>query len=253
VVLSRSRIALAGLCLALLAGCASNRTLTTGSIPDYSAMPREQALGAVGQLGERYRANPNDRWVIVNYSAALRAQGQAGQAAAVLEAGLRAHPRDVEINTAYAKALTAEGRFEQALNVLDNVIRPDAPDWNALSVKGAVLDQLGRHAEARQLYLQAQVLAPHEPGIVANLGLSHLMTRELPQAERYLRQAAQMPGATSKVRQNLALVVGLQGRFSEAEALYARELPAEEVAANMAYVRAMLSQPNRWDSLTSSG
>jgi Flp pilus assembly protein TadD len=244
---------LAALSVALLAGCASNRApMTTGSIPDYSAMPREQALGAVAQLGERYRTNPTDRWVIINYSAALRAQGQPGQAAAVIEQGLESNPDDPAINIAYAKALTAQGRFEQALNVLDNVIRPDAPDWDALSVRGAVLDQLGRHDEARQSYGHAMVLAPNESSVVANLGLSYLMTQDLPQAERYLRQASQMPGATSKVRQNLALVIGLQGRFSEAEAMFALELPAEDVAANMAFVRQTLSQPNRWDALANS-
>ena len=55
-----------------------------------------------------------------------------------------------------------------------------------------------------------------------------------------------MPGATSQIRQNLALVVGLQGRFDEARGIYMRELPADQVENNMNYIRALITQQNRW-------
>ena len=48
--------------------------------------------------------------------------------------------------------------------------------------------------------------------------------------------------ADPRVRQNLALVVGLQGRFAEAEAIARADLPPEEAAANVAYLRQMLAQ-----------
>jgi len=73
------------------------------------------------------------------------------------------------------------------------------------------------------------------------------MTNDLGQAEAHLRKAVAMPGATSKVRQNLALVIGLQGRFDEAQQLFAADLPSDQVEANMAYIRALLTQQNRWD------
>ncbi|UXN73926.1 hypothetical protein N8D56_00615 [Devosia sp. A8/3-2] len=171
---------------------------------------------------------------------------------AALEQGVGHYPNDPDIVVAYAKALTADGRFEQSLGVLDRVIRPDAPDWNALLVKGAALDQLGRNAEARQVYGQALVMAPGEASIEANFGLSYAMTNELGAAEQHLRRAVQMPGATSKIRQNLALIVGLQGRFDEARKLYAAELPPDRVESNMAYVRSMLTQQNRWDTVAKS-
>ena len=47
---------------------------------------------------------------------------------------------------------------------------------------------------------------------------------------------------TARVRQNLALVVGLQGRFAEAETIAKGDLPADEAAANVAYLREMLSR-----------
>jgi Flp pilus assembly protein TadD len=55
------------------------------------------------------------------------------------------------------------------------------------------------------------------------------------------------------VRQNLALVVGLEGRFKEAEQIARADLPPDEAAANVAYLRAMLAQPNNWKKLGRQG
>ena len=58
-----------------------------------------------------------------------------------------------------------------------------------------------------------------------------------------------MPGADSRVRQNLALVVGLQGRFKEAEQIAKAELSKDQAEANVAYLRSMLAQQNAWAKL----
>ena len=236
---------LAGVAMAAISGCAMNSTVS----PDYAGQPQQQAQQGLGELGARYKSNPGDKDVAIHYAAALRAQGQSGQAVAVLEVSMGRHPNDVDVSVAYAKALTAEGRFDQALTVIDNSIRPDAPDWNALSVKGAILDQMGRSPEARLLYAQALTIAPGEASVEANFGLSFAMTNDLNSAEQHLRRAVTMGGATTQIRQNLALVLGLQGRFDECKAIYAAELPPDQVEANMAYVRALLTQQNRWDTI----
>ncbi len=236
---------LAGIAALALSACASNRGQLGNT--DRGGMAASQGQSSLAELTERYRRNPRDRNVVINYAAALRAAGQSGQAAAALEQAITYSPNDVEIRIAYAKALTANGRFDQSLGVLDGVIRPDAPDWNALMVKGATLDQMGQNDQARALYAQAAVMAPGEASIETNIGLSYAMSNDLVTAEKHLRRAVQMRGATSQTRQNLALIVGLQGRFGEAKAIYAAELPPDQVESNMLYVRAMLTQQNRWD------
>lgn len=237
-------VLLAGVAALALGACASNRAsmadpVVTGSI--------EGSGSSIAALAARYKANPKDKVTVIYFAAALRAAGQPEQAVAVLEAGIPAFRNDIDIKIAYAKALTAAGRFQQALNVANDAIDPATPSWNALLVKGAILDQSGRNAEAREIYTQALLIAPNEASLEANLGLSFAMTNELDKAEQHLRKAVAMPGATSKIRQNLALVIGLQGRFDEARELFARELPAEQVESNMSYIRALLTQQNRWD------
>jgi Flp pilus assembly protein TadD len=241
---------LAGVAALVLSACASNRGQTGSS--DYAALSAGHSQVSLADLTERYRRNPKDRAVVIQYATALRGVGQPEQAIAALEQAMLAHPNDLAISVAYAKALTAAGRFDQSLTVIGNVLRPDAPDWNALLVQGATLDQMGQHDQARRIYSQAAVIAPGEASIETNLGLSYAMTNDLGRAEQHLRRAIQMRGASAQTRQNLALVVGLQGRFSEARALYGADLPAQQVESNMAYIRALLTQQNRWDMIEKS-
>jgi len=238
-------VLLAGVAALVLGGCAANRGGTAPA--DVSGQTRAQPQQSIVELMAFYRANPLDRAAIIRYADALRAAGQPEQAASVLENGIAAHPDDVGIKVAYAKALTAAGRLDQALNIANAAIDPATPDWNALLVKGAILDQSGRSEEARAVYRQGLLIAPGEASLEANLGLSYTMTNDLVRAEQHLRRAAGMRGANTTIRQNLALVVGLQGRLDESRELFARELVAEQVEANMAYIRSLLTQQNRWD------
>jgi Flp pilus assembly protein TadD len=239
---------LAGAAALVLSACAST-PMTTGSIgsAELAGQPMDKKAEALAKLAAAYKRNPNDRATIIYYAAALRANGQNDQAVAVLEGGVRRFKGDQEMMVGYAKALSAAGRFDQALNIIDGAINPASPGWNALMVKGAILDQSGRSKEARAAYAEALKIAPDQASIRANLGLSYAMTNELDKAESELRLAVRMRGATSQVRQNLALIVGLQGRFDESRALFAAELPPDQVEANMAYIRALLTQQNRWD------
>jgi Flp pilus assembly protein TadD len=147
---------------------------------------------------------------------------------------------------AYGRALADNGSYQQALEVLNRAHSQDQPDWRILSVQGAVLDQMGRHADAQRHYASALRLMPNEPSVLSNLGLSYALSKKLKEAEETLRLASAQRGAEPKVRQNLALVVGLQGRFQEAETIAKGDLSPDEAAANVAYLRQMLAQQSDW-------
>ena len=108
---------------------------------------------------------------------------------------------------------------------------------------------MGRHQEAQRYYSSALKIMPDEPSVMSNLGLSYALSKELPKAEATLRRAMERPGADPRVRQNLALVVGLQGRFPEAETIASADLPPEQAAANVAYLKQMMSDHNDWAQL----
>jgi Flp pilus assembly protein TadD len=142
----------------------------------------------------------------------------------------------------YGRALADNGNFQQAFDVLSRAHTPDDPDWRILSAQGTVLDQLGRGEEARQYYASALKISPEEPSILSNLGLSYVLAKDLPKAEEALRRAYGRADAGPRVRQNLALVVGLRGRVAEAESIVKADQPAEEAAANVADLRRLLSR-----------
>src|SRR6478672_11531066 len=220
---------------------------TTGSIATDTA-PRSQVQwrSEMDSWGERYRANQADPDAAVRYAQALRAVGQRAQAAAVLEQSAIHNSTNRTVLGAYGRALADNGSYQQALDVLNRAHTQDQPDWRILSVQGAVLDQMGRHADAQRHYAGALRLMADEPSVLSNLGLSYALSKNLPQAETTLRRAAEQRGAEPKVRQNLALVIGLQGRFQEAEQIASKDLSPAEAEANVAYLRQMLAEQQQW-------
>ena len=80
--------------------------------------------------------------------------------------------------------------------------------------------------------------------MLSNLGLSYALSKDLPRGRGDAQARAPPRGRTTdpRVRGNLALVVGLQGRFAEAEAIARADLPPDQAAANVAYLRQMIAQ-----------
>ena len=228
---------------ASLGGCQTVSDIT-GSVTSKKteAAADTDPRRAVEVYGERHRANPKDADAALRYGQALRATGQRAQASAVLEQATIAHPGNKALLASYGRALADNGHFQQAFDVLTRAHSPENPDWRILSVQGTALDQLGRHDEARRYYGSALKIVPDEPSVLSNLGLSYVLSRDLPKAEETLRRAYGNTRADARVRQNLGLVVGLQGRFAEAESIVKADLPAEEAAANVAYLKQMLSR-----------
>lgn len=198
------------------------------------------------EWGKRYDEKPGDKTASLNYARALRALDQRQQAVAVLQSAALKAPKDTDILAAYGKALVEVGSLKQAQEVLSRAHTPERPDWRILSAQGAVADQLGDHQQAQNLYNSALKIRPNDPGVMSNLGLSYALSQQLPLAEQTLRAAAEQPGADVRVRQNFALVLGLQGKFGEAETVARRDLSPVEAAQSVAVVRQMVAQPNNW-------
>jgi Flp pilus assembly protein TadD len=255
--IDRNRIFLASVAIVLAgltAGCkTTNLTDTTGSTGTPGTRSEPDLRRDVEAYGDRYRAHPRDAEAAIRYAYALRGIGQRAQAAAVLETASIQNPKSRAILGAYGRALADNGNYQQALDVLGRAHTPDRPDWHLLSVQGAVLDQLGRHEDAQRYYATALKIVPEEPSVLSNLALSYALSKDLAQAEVTLRRAVGRPGAGPRVRQNLALVVGLQGRFEEAEQIARAELPPDEAAANVAYLRELLAQPHSLKKLGRPG
>jgi Flp pilus assembly protein TadD len=120
-----------------------------------------------------------------------------------------------------------------------------------MSVQGAVADRLEDHETAQNFYRDALKIAPGEPTVLNNLGLSYALTKQLPLAEKALRQASASPRADARVRNNLALILALEGKFAEAEQVSRQDMSAAAAKANVEAIRQMIAQSDSWRDLQS--
>jgi len=253
--LKRTLLAAAAIGFMGLQGCASVSNETTGSINradsarSVASMSTNELQGVVRSYGAAYERAPKDKGVGLSYAAVLQMAGRNDQSLAVMQQVAIAHPKDRDVLSAYGKALAAAGNLPKALETIRRAQTPDQPDWRLFSAEGAILDQMGHSDKARVLYRKALDIKPNEPTVLSNLGMSYILTNDLASAESSLRAAVTQPGSDSRVRQNLALVVGLQGRFDEAKQIASAELSPDAAEANVAYLKQMLSQQDTWSAL----
>ncbi|WP_354688069.1 tetratricopeptide repeat protein [Candidatus Liberibacter africanus] len=209
-------------------------------------MNHDQLLEVKDAIGAQYKRNTKNKMVGIVYADVLRRVGNNSQALAVMQQMAILYPRDQDVLAAYAKALANAGHLDEALDAVSRAQRPDIPDWKLVSAKASILAQMGEHSEALVEYEKALELSPNESSIVSNMAMSYLLIGDLKTAEEKLWYASKMVGSDSRVRQNLALVVGLQGRIQEAYSIASNELPPEEAKRNMEYLRSILSQKDPW-------
>lgn len=234
--------ATAAMLAAALGGCQTTSPNVTGSLGARAeARPLDDAKRSVDDAAERFRANPKDVEAALSYGQSLRANGQRSQAVAVLEQATIANPGNKALLAAYGRALADNGNLQQAFETLAQAHSPQDPNWRVLSVQGAVLDQQGKHKEAQKYYASALKIAPEEPSVLSNLGLSYIFSKDLPKAESTLQRALAKGNTDPRIRQNLALAIGLQGRYAEAETIAKADLPPEEAEANVAYLKQLMN------------
>jgi Flp pilus assembly protein TadD len=234
-----------------LGGCRDFGDVTGSIAGTQQALPTGEAelRAYADDWGKRYDRNPGEKVASINYARALRALTRYSEAAAVMQAAAVKSPRDFQVLGAYGKALADSGQFEQAKDVLSRAYAPERPDWTIMSVQGSVADRLGDHESAQKFYRDALKIAPGEPSALSNLGLSYALTKQLSLAEDALREASASPRADARVRDNLALILALEGKFAEAEQVGRQDMSAEAARANVEAIRQMIAHNDSWRDL----
>lgn len=230
-----------------LGGCQTPAAPSLAALPNPPPATDQAALHAYADdMSARYTADPDNRGVALRYAVALRGLTQNAQAVAVLQRLAVKNPQDTIVLGNYGKALAGAGRLQEAADVLGRAHMPDHPSWSILSAQGSVADQMGDHVHARDYYATALKIVPHQPQVLSNLGLSYALERQMPQAEQTLREAAAQPGADARVRQNLALVLSLQGKYAEAEDVSRRDLSPIDAVDNVRSIKSMIAGSETW-------
>ncbi len=215
---------------------------TTGATADNSAptSPQSELQKATIYWGQEYAKKPTELQPALNYAKDLKALGEKQRALAVLQQATLIHGNNQELAGEYGRlALELEqvGIANQMLTIADD---PTKPDWRVVSARGTVMAKQSKYDEAIPFYERALTLAPDNPTVMNNLAMAYAMTGDPKKAEGILRQALVAPGATPKVRENLSLVLGLQGRYDESKAIAAGVLNADAASSNADYLKQMV-------------
>jgi Flp pilus assembly protein TadD len=235
-----------------VAGLSGPNVETAQAQAQTPAAGSDQWRAYADDWGKRYDQNPGDKTASINYARGLRALTRYVEATAVMRTAAIVAPQDNEVLGEFGKALADSGELSQAKDVLTRAYPEDRPDWMIMSVQGAVEDELGDHDGARKFYAEALKIAPGEPFLLNNLGLSYALTKQLPQAEATLREANASPHADARVRNNLALVLSLEGKYAQAEDVSRQDMSDDAARANVKAIRQMVASRSVASALRSS-
>ncbi|MBI2262197.1 MAG: tetratricopeptide repeat protein [Caulobacterales bacterium] len=232
-------------------------TRTPATAEARAAYDRADPLSRSLFWTEQAEINPLDPAAGVKAAQALREMGRYDQAVEMAERILLVQPGNVEAMLEVGRSHIARGQAFYGVAALERAREARPDDWRAWSLLGTAYEQVRRSQDAQTAWAQALALSPDNPDVLTNMAISAMTRGDTATAEPLLRRAVAQPGASLKVRLNLAMALGLNGKMAEAEAMMRRDLPPDAADRNLAWLRARAGssatdQARTWGSLQGS-
>jgi len=234
----------------VLGGCNQTGPFSRSSEPKLAAA---DAIGAIAQWGAAHAKNPQDPKTALGYANALKAIGSRDRALEVLTAAYRANQDNGEISAELGRLALDMNRLDIAQQTLKVAEAQGVKDWKTLSAQGTLRAKRGQYAEAQQYFLAALQEQPDAVSVINNLALSYALDGKADKSEELLRKAVAGGQGDKRVRQNLAMVLGLQGKFEEARQVASVDMTEQEAKSSMAYMRNMLANPTQFAAAKPGG
>ncbi len=182
--------------------------------------------GTAGEHRSDQNSNAMARAAASAAAAAHKALGEnkAVKAVPLAERAVASMPRDASYRQLLGESYLASGRFISAEDAFSDALAL-GPGNERVALKLALVKiALGKRADARGL------LDEHRAALsAADYGLAVALNGDADTGVAALEAAARMEGATPKTRQNLALTYALAGKWMEARAVAAQDLPGHLV------------------------
>ncbi len=205
---------------------------------EVNAALRSDALTQSAFFANQFDHDPSDAKMGLYLSNALRALGRYSEAADTANRVLTVAPDNLDALVADARAQIEGNQAFYAVDPLQHAMQLKPNDWQLYSLLGVAYDQIKRGDDAQTAWTTALKLSPNNPAVLTNIAMSKVAGGDFAGAEPLLRTAAAQKDATLQIRQNLALVLGLEGKLDEAERLLRQDLPPDQADANLAWLQA---------------
>lgn len=168
------------------------------------------------------------------------------KAVTLAERAVAAMPRVAEYRLLLGEAYLSAGRFSSAETTLADVLDLSPANPTAALKLALAKTSLGHGSEAQDLLEAHKSVIP-----VADYGLALALAGDAPAAVTDLEQAVRGGQATPKTRQNLALSYALAGRWLEARAMAAIDLPSDLADKRIVEWATLSRATNSWDQVAS--
>jgi Flp pilus assembly protein TadD len=213
-----TRVLFVGLCSAGVGGCANLRLADNGN-PFASAAAEGTAA-------------PTANADVASQAGLSLIKANAGEATA------SGQPRDrmLEGQLALARLCERRGENDNAKEFYRALLKKVPRDARVHHRLGVVAVQEGDFAAAEEHFRTAQSLAPPTAELLSDIGYCYYLQHKLPEAENVLQEALKLEPTYPAAINNLALVLGREGRFQESLDLFKRTNSEAEAYANLAYV-----------------
>lgn len=264
---STVKCALPGLALLAMAGCATTEAaepltaeeqayqaaiegaLQPASAEEIAQAERSDPITRANFWANEYQKNAADLDTTISFMRSLRRIGSHDRVLEVASNALPIHPNSYEVYLELGRSYLASDKpTEAAQAFVRSADLAPADEAAPLAGLGLAFDRLENHQQAQEAYELALEREPSRVSTLSNYGLSLALTGHLPAAEAALRKAVDQPGADVRVRQNLALILGLQGRYDEMVAVDP-SAPARSVEANQKVLRDMMLPTRNYEDL----
>jgi Flp pilus assembly protein TadD len=186
-------------------------------------------------------------------AAQLFAQAQAAgqskdyaQALTLAEQAVEAAPRDAGYRLYLADLYIKQGRFQSAETTFDDVLTLDPS--NIRAGLGATLAAIALGKPGTAVGRLENLPSNASP---ADVGLAYALAGQPQRAVELLEAAARAPGASGRVRQNLALAYALSGDWQKARTTAAQDVAPAELGGRMEQWAAFAQPRTSWDQVAS--
>lgn len=151
-------------------------------------------------------------------------------------AAAKAHK--VEAQYDLARLAESEGHNDKAREIYEGIYKQDPKNSQVCHRLGIVHAKQSNYEAAKRYFNEAHSLRPSDPEILNDLGYTCFLSNDLANAEEALDKAIKIDPRNHRATNNLALVVGTQGRLDESYRLFRMVNKEAEAHSNVAYLYA---------------
>jgi Flp pilus assembly protein TadD len=152
--------------------------------------------------------------------------------------GLLDRTNGVDTRMAMARSLEREGNYGKARDIYQEVLVREPYNSVVHHRLGVIAVKQGMLDEGMASLERARLASPNDPELLTDIGYALYLQNRLSEATQVLRDATKADPANKRALNNLALVMGREGRMQDAQTMFRQVGNDAQTHANLAFIYA---------------